>query len=446
MLARADHERSKPLLALGASVLLALPACLGVEEPEIAPAWSGPDAARPLSHEDCVRLALESAPTAAAWKARLLAARAALAQAGAFPNPTLDFTWEGIGLVGHTELHEQETLTLAFALDEIAARKRKRNAAAFDLEAEEAALAVERLQLAAEVRSSYDELVAARARAALEGELEELAEEDRAAVQEFAASGLVPRIDAERAEAELAAAEASRSSALAAARARELAFAFALGFERPVHLELAEPLTFVEAADPEALESSLERAVENRPELAAASARYHAELERAKLEASRVKFLPTISGGPREEGDEASAVAGISVVLPIFDTGDAAVAAQNAELLASAAAMRRAAHDVAAEVCRAHDGLLAAREALEVHARGLAARRSALREGTKRLFEAGEADYKDLVLARRDEVEARVSVLEAELAAALARVALDAAVGKDARASADEEKSAEKQP
>ena len=268
-----------------------------------------------------------------------------------------------------------------------------------------------------------------RARAELQRELEMLAGAERDAVGKFAAAGLVARVDLERGEAELESARSERARAEAEARARELELAFALGFERPVGLELAEaptPSSPLESAD---LATLLATAAERRPELAAARGRYEAELERLRIEASRVRFLPTIGAGYRTESGDPTAVATIGVELPVFDTGSAAEAAQSAALLAAAADLRRAAHDVAAEVCRADERLRAARQNLEQHARALAERRTALRASTEQLFAAGQAEYKDVVLARRDEVEARLAVLDAEREAAAARVALEAAAG-----------------
>jgi outer membrane protein TolC len=80
-------------------------------------------------------------------------------------------------------------------------------------------------------------------------------------------------------------------------------------------------------------------------------------------------------------------------------------------------------------VCAALDALKASESFLSQHARDLADRRRALRERTERLFHAGEAEYAELALARRDEVQARIALLDAELAVATGRVDLDAAAG-----------------
>src|SRR5207247_2357893 len=125
-----------------------------------------------------------------------------------------------------------------------------------------------------------------------------------AAVDRFVVSGLAARVELERAEAELQTARAARARAENEARAKELALAFALGFERPVELELADPPTSESPLESAELESLLAQAAERRPELAAARGHYEAELERLKLQASRVRFLPTVGAGYRTESGD----------------------------------------------------------------------------------------------------------------------------------------------
>lgn len=398
--------------------------CATVAEPVIGPAWSAPDAARPLGHADCVRLAAESAPTAAAWRARLASAQAALRQAGTPANPSMSLGWENLGLAA-TPI--QTTLTLAYSLESLAARPREKTAAQFDLDATRADLLAERARLAADVCRSYDELVAARRRLALAADATSVAERSRAAVERFAAAGAKASLDVDRAEAESMQARANQASALFDARAKEWALAFALGFDRPVALQLSEGLTSGPAQDDL---SALEAAATSRPEIAAASARYRAALERAHLAADRFQLLPSVTGGPRKEGSDTSRVLSLDVDIPVFDTGGAAIDAASAELLAAAAELRRTSHEVSGEVVAAAERLAETDAYVTEFARPLAARRVALRETAERLFAEGEIEFDEVTVARRDEVEARGALLDAELAAAQARTDLDAATGR----------------
>lgn len=427
---------SARLCAVALACCAVLASCRAtVVEPELPPAWSESDAARPLSREDCIELALNSAPTAAAWKSRIEFARASFEQARLLPNPTLSLAWEDFALnaaAGHNSV--QTTLTLAMALEDVFARKRRSAAASFELVAEEASLRAERVQLAAEVARAYDGLVTARSKVKAQQELAGMAVTQRAAVEKFVGAGVSARIDLERAEAELAASQAALATSEAQARALELAFEFSLGFARPVTLELADELTSSTREPMAELSDLLARSAANRPDIEAATARYEAELERLKLAAERVQFLPTVAAGPRTQGDEVRGVASFDVVLPLFDTGAAAERGQQAALLRAAAELRQVAQRVAAEVCAASERLSSTESYLSAHARDLADRRRTLRERTERLFTAGEVEYGELALARRDEVEARIALLDAELAAAEARIDFDAALGDSAAA------------
>jgi outer membrane protein TolC len=408
------------------AVVLAFAAgCGSVTEPVIDPDWTGTDAAKPLTHADCVRLATQSAPTAAAWRARLLSAQAALRQAKTLPNPTFSAGWEDIGV---RDTNVQQTFSLAYELQAIFARPRLEAAAQHDLDAARADLLAEKTKLAADVCRAYDGLVAARAHAALAKEIVDVAERGHDAALRFVAAGEKSRFDADRAEAEVASARAALAKAESDARAEELALAFAVGFARPVALQLADGMTPApSAAEPEEL---LVAAANARPEIAAAAARYAAQLERAHLAAERLQFLPAPNGGWRTTGSEQSWVAGLDVQIPLFDSGGAAVDAASADLLAAAAALRRTTRDVGGEVIAAYRRSADADQYLATHARPLADKRRALREESARLFAAGEAEFADLLQSFRDEIDARGALLDADAAAAAARVDLAAATGK----------------
>src|SRR5262249_17573664 len=160
-------------------------------------------------------------------------------------------------------------------------------------------------------------LVAAREKASLAADLVAVAERQRQGVERFVQAGESPRFALERSDAELFKARADRAKAESAARAEELALGVAIGFERPAALGLSEGLDPAaggggggdgggEALD---LETLLGEAVTRRAALSAATSRYQAQLERSKLAADRIQFLPTVSGGPRFQGDDVRGVA-----------------------------------------------------------------------------------------------------------------------------------------
>src|SRR5690349_1004267 len=98
-----------------ASALFALACaagCASVEEPKLPLPLAAEAAAAPLTRAQCVEFALQSVPTAAAWRARLDQAHAALASAQRLPNPTLALNFEDLGLGGGAGVPVQTTLML----------------------------------------------------------------------------------------------------------------------------------------------------------------------------------------------------------------------------------------------------------------------------------------------------------------------------------------------
>ncbi len=422
------RNRSSRSLALAAIVSVVLAGCASVREPVVAPNWAASHAATSLSHVDCVELALHAAPTAAAWEARRRLAQARVAEASAFPNPNLGLTWEQIGLGSVAPV--EQTVSLFVALDQVLSRPGRTRVAEQELTATEASLLAERRKLAAAVCRSYDALVAMRARVDLRRQQVAIAARSTEVIRRFVEVGLEPRISIDRSEAEHRQALVDLARTSASARAMEIAFAFTLGFERPVELQLSESMTQPISGVPGDLDAALAEARATRHELVAVDAEYAAQLERLHIRAVRLQFLPTVGAGYRSAGGTSSAVASVDMPLPLFDRGDPARAEEEAALLATAASVRQVALGIAAEVSESLERLQSAQIVLEQHDRSLAALRESLREGAEQTFREGESDFQTLILARRDEVEARLSLLDSELEVASARIALRDALGR----------------
>ncbi len=423
-------ERSPRLWAL--FVLAPLASCASVE-PNLRPAHFPSLADHPLSRQECIDLAASSAPTVAAWEARLSKARAALDKARTLPNPTLLLEWEDLGLDhGPDAVPPQKTRSVLVSLADLLAMPWRIDAAEFDAEAEAAHVAAEQQQLAKSVAHDFDDLIVLHRKAALLHEATEIATKQRAAIEEFARLGQFPRIASERAEAEQLDAAAEEAAAVAATRLATIRFAFALGFDRPVALELADrdAPDASAVASPSDLESLLAEAAAARPEMKEALAKYRATLERQRLADLRIELLPTIGVGHRRQSTATSEVASIEVGLPLFDRGDNAVLEASAELLDAAANLRAVAATVTSEIAIAHASFEAATAYLANHAEPLARVRESLRDGTEKLFRAGEATIEDWITTRRDEVKARLAREEARAAVAAANIDLVAALGR----------------
>ena len=404
-------------------------ACRTVVEPQLPEPHAPQLAAQPLSHAACVDLALRSVPNHAGWQARLLAAKAQVRAAGTLPNPRLNASWEDFGIGGAAH-PVQQTFGIAFALEALLARGRREAAATHQLAAEIADLRAEQVLVAVAVAKAYDRLCTDRLRVALRREGLVMTERGKDALAKFVEAGLEAKVALDRAAVEAARARAEVARAQAQERLDEIELAFALGFARPVALQLSEPMTPADTIQIVDLQELLRQAAVARPELAAAQERYAAELERAHLQAAGLRFLPTATFGPRIESGEVRGVASLDVELPIFDSGSAADAAQNATLLASAAEARRQAQKVASEVAMAVERHAGAAQLVVRELDPLAAARRGIREQLERLFAAGEVSFFEVITARRDEIEAALDALAARAALSEACLDLDAALGR----------------
>ncbi|MFO0981422.1 MAG: TolC family protein [Planctomycetota bacterium] len=425
---------SKPARVRGALAWVAAASvaagCASVVEPTIELGWSADQAAQPLRHADCVELALGSTQNVAAWRARQLAAEAALRQARAGGNPRFSATWENFALARTaSSAGLEQTFSLSAALEDWFARAYRVAAAEANVAAESAELATEQRALHARVWQAYDALAAARSRVVLEQQLLATAARQEAAVQRLVAVGLNAPVDVERATAERLETESNLAAAQFEALLQEIAFAFLLGFREAVPLVLAEPMSALSDARIDAARCQIDAAVAARPEVAAARSRYEAALANAHLSAARLSLLPTLSGGYRRSGQDLG-VASVELPLPILDPGSAAQDEGEAALLAAAAHWDDSVRRVHAELSDVIARARGAEDMLQLHARPLAERRQRLLEASERLFEAGEVTYDAVLLAQRDEIAARVALLEAQAQAATASTDLDHAFGR----------------
>ena len=428
------------LPALLVALVLGAVGCRTVEEPVLPASWSEAEVDHALSHAECVALALRSAPTAAAFRARLDLARAALAQAGALPNPGLALSWEEFRLpLLATSTQVQSTVGLGWALDEVFTRDARESVARHELLAERASLQAEAGRLAVEVAGAYDALVDARARVALLARRAAQADQAREVAASTARAGLGSVLDAPRADADWAQARADRALAEADADRLQLALGYALGLARPAALELAEGRSEPPSVDLDDELALLDEAAAARPELQAARERYAAALERCQLVGGAARLLPTVGLGARRTGSATTGVASIDVQLPVFDSGGPAFAQQEALLLDAAAELRAAARSVTQQVREAGRRLAWADAWLHDHADDLVRRHVTLSEHAARLFAAGEVGFDEVSSTRRAALDAELSRLDAlheraaaglDLAAALGRIDVTAATSQ----------------
>lgn len=389
--------------------VLEVPATASTPAPEL-PAEPG----GVLRLSDALAAALLRSPELAAHAHEVRARDAAVVQAGARPNPTLSLEVEDFAGSGAFQGFDaaQTTLLLGQLVElggkraaRIEAAQAARDLAAWDYE-------VRRIDVLVRTAEAFVDVLAAQERRRLADEALELArgmrevagrrlragigspaEEIRAGVQVDVAS-----VSREHTEHELAAAR----QALAATWAGETA-----RFER-AEGDL-EKLPAVPATE------DLAGRVEQSPEVA----RWQTELAqrgalRARAKSERVPDV-TVSAGPRRLSgpEETALVVGVSVPLPFWNRGRAAVAEAEHRVAKLAAERRAAAVRTATDLTTARIGLEASsEEAALLRTRVLPGTERAL-EALRRGYEAGRSSQLEVLDAERARLEARDQYLSA---------------------------------
>jgi len=376
-----------------------------------------------LTLDEALAAALETRPELAAADARWRAAAARAEQAGAWPNPAGFLrledaprdgdAWNGANrIVGLSQ-------TLPLGGRTGAARRTAETAAATRGHERDALLRA----VAAEVR-------AAHARAVHAGETFELRREAVVIARrllEAAASrvthGDAPASDLRRARGELGVAEAEAAAAEADDVAARVALATAIGDgARPVGATRDDADGLPVPVDLDALLTSLDEAPLTR---AAAS---RADEEAARVgEASRARIPDLdLEAGLREAPAGAAFDLGFRISLPIFDRGGARLASARADAEAAAALSRAARRDLEARLRRAHAELTAAALGAAIYRDTVVPEARAALRSAEAAYAAGDSGLSEVLLVRRDWLEARRAALDLRRDAELARAELEA--------------------
>lgn len=367
--------------------------------------------ARPVTRSDVIRLAIEG-PDARAARARAAGARAAAEDSGAIAldNPELSASaGPRLDRVGTTPAL---SAGLAVPLDLFGQRASRMDAA----EAEAHAAEVDARRAATvplrEALVLHAQALAARARRAIVKDRLRLVEELAETTQRRRQAGEVAENDAAVVRLQVARERAGLAIADGEVAALEQRLAAVLGLPEDEVAEATGPLVPADAPPRAATPTPTVAAVE--AEAAAARAR----LDRA--EAARRPTIRLLGGYELEEGAHV-VTGGLSIPIPLYGVGDAAVAAARGEAVASAIALEGARRRAAAERQAARSRVAATRLAVDAMA-PTAAEARAIVERAQRAYAAGESDLASLLLVRREALEGQLAVVDAELAHALALV------------------------
>ncbi|MCP3099440.1 TolC family protein [Myxococcus sp. K15C18031901] len=369
-------------------------------------------AARPLTMEQSVALALERSPRLIEERAEAASAQALLEGASRLvqDNPQLQAAvGPRIRDVGNTV---EINVGLSQPLELFGQRGARKEAARATVAARQSRLESSKVELAAEVRQAFGAVLASEQALALAQDALSLAEEGRKAAEERLKAGAASHIEVNTARVDLGRAQSERVRAERRRTRAHTELKLLLG------LDPSEPITpdgelraDVEPAP--SLASLVEKAVSQRQDVEAA--RFEHEAAQAESRLARRQALPTpslgVSYGREEDSNILQGTIGID--LPLFDRNQAArgvSSARERQARENLAALERFART---EVELAFNRYLTAQAAAEVFGGDVL---SALQENLSLVTEAyraGKVDFLQLLIIRRDALDARRGYIEA---------------------------------
>lgn len=383
-----------------------------------------------LTPDDAVRLAQSNNPELQFLVAEVEAAKARLAGASLLfqGNPSVTAT------AGPRSSPAGKSRDQSFELlqpIEIGGRRGARiETAEAALDAAEARLRAGRAEVSAAVRAAFARALAAEQRASLAAEALIVAQDGGAAAQERFEAGAAALLEVNTARVEVGRMARNRSEAQRRSTEAVADLHLLLGVDPASGRSLRGELRVEERG---ALEESqlIDQALAKRAEVVASRRALDAAIAEARLAAR--ERIPTPKVGvsyTREEESDTEIVQGLlSFDLPLFNRNQAArgvAAARVSQLETELAATSRR---VRAEVSTAAARLLAARAAADGYASDVVKAMQENMELSTESYRAGKIDFLQLLLIRRQALEARnehIDVLE-ELDAA--RAQLDRAIG-----------------
>jgi len=393
----------------------------------------GARAAPSLTLERATSLALERNASLQALQSEVAAARARLEGASLLlqSNPELEGAAGPRSTAGSTSTDYSVSLTQRIEI--FGQRGARTDASRALLGSAEARLASRRIEVAAEVREGFGHWLGAGQRDQIAVEALRLAQQALAAAETRQAAGAASRIEVNAARAVLGRAAKERSAAaqrLATARAT---FLLLLGIDpsEPAEPEGELPL---DATGPEvSADALLERALSRRPDLQAAKLEVEAAGAEIRLAAREALPSPRLGISYAEEGDQANLARitqGILAFdLPLFNRNQAARGVAAARQEQAARALEALTRSVRAEVALATSRLSAAQAGAQAYAGGLLAGLEENMQLVTDAYRAGKVDFFQLLVIRRETLEARIGHVDALEELQAAKAGLSRAIG-----------------
>lgn len=399
------------------------------------------DPAQGSSSVDLVRRALSSNAELAAARIEIGRARARLRQAGMRPNPTVDFEQQN-GVFNSPGEHST-SVGFSLPLELAGQRGRRIDLARAELEAAEAEVADRERRLAAEVRLTYIEALAAVRELEVTQNLNEIDVETARIVEVRMNEGDAAPLELNLLRAEVDRLRARRALVEGRLQALALKLKQLAGILADESLRLRETLATPLLTEPPAsLEAAVEIALRTRPDLK--FARLAEEVAQAGYRLAKAEAAPQVTAFTRY-GQTSSAFDetpigflqdrdklfsfGVSITLPIFNRNQGAKA--EAQLAITQAQKRRefAESVVRAEVASAFRRYESAQEAFQTYEQGVIARSAQNVRTMRAAYETGAFRINELLAEQRRLIDSQREMTEALAERYRALADLQAAIG-----------------
>lgn len=389
----------------------------------------GARAANPITLEEAQRLALERNPGVLSLQSDLAAARARLDGASLLlqSNPEIS------GAVGPKVASYGTSTDFSVALTQrieiFGQRPARMDSARAQLESAEGRLASRKIEVAADVREGFARWLGARERERIANEALDVAQQSLSAAEARQRAGAASRIEVNAARAAVGRAVSERAGAtrrLAVARA---SFMLVVGLEPSEPIEPRGTLSMGEPTPRDPLETMLETALSRRPDMRSARLAVDAAGADRRLASREALPSPRLGVSFNQQGDvdgPSRTTQGILAFdIPVFNQNQAAVGAASARVTQAEQALDALARSIRAEVALASTRLSTAETAARAYAGGLLAGLEENMQLAIEAYRAGKMDFFQLLVVRRETLEARNGYVDAleELEAAKAGLA-----------------------
>lgn len=384
--------------------------------------------AAPLTLDQALALALERSPALIPLEAEVARARAQAQGASLLfqSNPELS------AAAGPRVREEGSSLDLGLGVSQrleiFGQRGARREAASALVEASEARLQARRVELAAEVREAFVRALAADQESRLAEEAQTLATQALTAAEERLSAGAASRLEVNTARVAAGRAARERTRALQRQASALNELRLLLGMEAAEEVQLEGTLQPGKTPEP-SLQALLDQALRQRADLRAARAEVTAAQAERDLAVREALPSPRVGATYSREEDAQIIQGTLAVDLPVFNRNQAARgvgAARVAEAERNREALERAAR---AEVRLALTRYQAAEKAISIFGEdALKALQENLELATEG-YRAGKMDFLELLVIRRETLDARRDYIEALQELGSARAQLQRVIG-----------------